>query len=248
MKDFQYEIFNSDLPFFSLKNNDLRIKEYRGFNFRITIKPSFNGLATMFDKDVWVYLILKMKNVRNKEKYYTFPVNFMPYNFFSKVHKTSGGKNYQLLKKSLSRLSGTIIRIEKIDSNRKKKIREFSFINGWYVINYKKRKTKFNKIKVIIPSWMIIGFLKTNTVYNFNEEYFKIRKMTDRRLYEIAEKFCNKKSQFSMNLYDLYLRSGSVGLLEMFKHSIKKISEKNSFPKYKIFLDSRKNLVFFSRI
>jgi len=60
--NFRDEMASMEHPFFALKGGDTRIREYVNGNINVTVRPAVGiGMATVFDKDVWIYAISKRK-------------------------------------------------------------------------------------------------------------------------------------------------------------------------------------------
>lgn len=57
---FRDEIASMEHPFFALKEGDIKTREYKNGNVTVTVTPNAYGLATVFDKDIWIYAISKL--------------------------------------------------------------------------------------------------------------------------------------------------------------------------------------------
>ncbi|HGJ5869578.1 replication initiator protein A, partial [Arsenophonus nasoniae] len=54
-------------------------------------------------------------------------------------------------------------------------------------------------------------------VLQISPDYFRIRKAIDRRIYEIARKHCGNQHEFIISLEKIYLKTGSVLSIRLFK-------------------------------
>lgn len=109
LSSFRDEIASMEHPFFALKGGDTKLRKYENGKVTIIVKPGSDGLATIFDKDVWIYAISKLQEAINHNETISRTVAFTPYDFFVTTNRDNGGKNYELLEKALSRLAGTSI-------------------------------------------------------------------------------------------------------------------------------------------
>lgn len=129
-----------EYPFFSLKRNE-KIRTYKDKNITIITKPNFDGTATIFDKDILIYAISKLKK-EIKEKKKNRIVVFSIYDFLLNTEKKIGGKTYKELKNALYRLSGTRIETKITHSKNKEEITEFGLIDSWKFFLKNKGKIK----------------------------------------------------------------------------------------------------------
>lgn len=242
---FRDEIKSMEHPFFALKGGDTRTREYSNKNIHITVRPAADiGLATIFDKDIWIYAISKLQEAINNHWPISNIISFTPYDFFITTNRNKSGRSYVELEKALSRLSGTRIKTNISHSNNKHEIIEFGLIDSWRIIVNIKKKTEIKTIEIKLSDWLYEAITKTK-VLRISTDYFRIRKAIDRRLYEIARKHCGNQSKFSISLEKLFRKTGSSTLPKYFTIVIKKLSISNDLPNYQIFFDQSKKIVTF---
>lgn len=248
IEDLYEGLINSKYPIFVLRSNDDKIRKYRDKKIEFILKPSLAGSATIFDKDVWIYSILQLKKFFNENEGISDSiVRFSPCKFFSATYRNSGGKNYHLLKKSLSRLKGTMIEISIFYNSIKKEIREVSFIDSWRILYRKKIKLYSEMIELKMPNWIARHVLSGKKIVCFNKEYFFIRKAVVRRLYEIVTLNSIKGKEYVVKLKDLYLNIGTTSLLKTFRYKIKRIELEGNIPGYYLRYDMKNELVYFTK-
>ena len=80
---------------------------------------------------------------------------------------------------------------------------------------------------------------------SIDKDYFKLRKPTERRLYELARKHCGNQVAWKIGIDKLKTKIGSNSHLNKLKFNIKKIAETNHLPEYNISIED--DIVFFSR-
>ncbi|WP_136132112.1 replication initiator protein A [Candidatus Pantoea edessiphila] len=245
LSGFRDELASMEHPFFALKGGDTRIREYRNGSTTVIVKPNADGLATIFDKDIWIYVISKLQESMNINKEISKIVCFTPYDFFITTNRTISGRTYQELEKALDRLQGTTIKTNIFYSKHKQEIMGFGLIDSWQILEEKKGKLDIGMVKVTLPDWLYQALYK-NKMLKISSDYFRIRKAIDRRIYEIARKHCGVQSEFSIALDKLHLKTGSTSLLKMFRHNIKQLVKTNDLPDYKIRYNTGEDMVIFS--
>lgn len=100
-------------------------------------------------------------------------------------------------------------------------------------------------VKITLPDWLYQGVVSYKKVLKTNQDYFRIRKPIDRRIYEIARKHCGDQHEFLISLEKLHLKTGSTALLKRFRHNIKELAKLNDLPDYEIFYCTEKDQVTF---
>ncbi|ARC54664.1 hypothetical protein AOQ88_00025 (plasmid) [Candidatus Riesia sp. GBBU] len=244
---FMDEMISMEHPIFSLMPKNKKIRKYRNKNMIVQIIPSLYGMATVFDKDVWIYSISKLKEDLKHGSTLNRTVSFVPYHFFRSTCRDSGGRSYRELEKSLSRLHGTKINTNfHFNISRNTTRTEFNLIDSWKIIERKNGNLKSKLIEIVLPIWIHRSILNSGLL-QINPKYFKIRKAINRRLYEIARKHCGNQSSFSIRLEKLHLKSGSFSNILSFKRQIKLISIENDLPDYEIFSDRFCSVVTFRK-
>ena len=81
-------------------------------------------------------------------------------------------------------------------------------------------------------------------VLTINRDYFRLGKPMERRLYEIARKFCGNQKSWSINLVNLMDKTGSTGTLRLFRSRMKIIVKDNHLPDYSIAMDDNDKVTF----
>lgn len=82
VSSFRDEIASMEHPFFALKAGDTKVREYKNGNVTVTVRSSVGiGLATIFDKDIWIYAISKLQEAINNSQPISRTITFTPYDF-----------------------------------------------------------------------------------------------------------------------------------------------------------------------
>jgi plasmid replication initiation protein len=240
---FKDDTASMEHPVFSLStkpDHRMLVYEYNGNSMKI--KPSYTGLATIYDKDILMYLTSSLMNAKNSGEKIAQRVRFTAYDYMVSTNRKSDGKTYIQLKDGLDRLSGTRIETN-IKTGDKEIIEEFGLIDSWKII----KETKDGKmiaVEVKLSDWFYNSIL-SNAVLSIDKDYFNLRKPTERRLYELARKHCGNQVAWKIKLENLKTKLGIISELRTLRFNIKKIVELNNLPEYNIAIED--DVVIFSR-
>ncbi len=81
---FRDELASMEHPFFGLKGGDTKVRVYKNSHVTLTIRPAAEiGLATVFDKDIWIYAISKLQQAIFEENRSAEPSPLLPMIFLS---------------------------------------------------------------------------------------------------------------------------------------------------------------------
>ncbi|OCG69512.1 RepB family plasmid replication initiator protein [Gilliamella sp. Occ3-1] len=238
------EIASMEHPFFALKAGDTSVREYKNGKTTVTIKPTVDGIATIFDKDIWIYAISKLQQVMNNGEKVDRKIYFTPYDFLVTTNRSTSGQAYKDLEKALSRLSGTRIKTNIKYSEDKQETIEFGLIDSWRILEEKKGKLDIGMVEVVLPNWLFEA-LEKKQILKISIDYFRIRKAIDRRIYEIARKHCGNQYDCEISLQKLHLKTGSTASKAEFKRSIKKLSKENNLPDYEVIFNNEREVITF---
>lgn len=230
-------------PVFSLSTKpDHRMLMYEYNGNTIKIKPSYTGLATIHDKDILLYLTSSLMNAKNNGEKISNRVRFTAYDYLISTNKTINGKSYVQLKDGLERLSGTRIETN-IKTSEKEVLSEFGLIDSWHIVKEGK-DGRMVAVEVVLSEWFFNSILG-NAVLSIDKDYFRLRKPTERRLYELARKHCGNQVTWKIGLDKLKDKIGSNSPLSKLRFNINKLAETNHLPEYNISMVD--DVVMFSR-
>lgn len=187
MTSFRDDMASMEHPIFALKSGDTKTRLYEYNNIKVEINPTRFGIATLHDKDIWIYCISKLMQGMFEGEEINRTVHFTAYDFLVTTNRGTGGREYELLKQSLERLSGTRITTT-IKTGGQEEYSGFGLIDSWKIIK-ENSNGKMIQLSVTSKSVLIIS-----------PKYFRLRKALDRRIYEIARKHCGRQSEFKINL------------------------------------------------
>ena len=227
-------------PFFCLS----KVPQKRAIKFvegavTVEVRPSDNGVATIYDKEILIYLAsLAIERLERGESF-DGVLTFTAYDFF-KLAGLAGasGKNYQRLAGSLDRLQGTQVRTT-IETGGVNIDGWFSWISEAQIIFSRDSagRRRARAFRVRITDWLVRAIVADGSVLSYDRSYFTLTAI-ERRLYEIARAGCVNGETLALRLDKLRERVGVTSPLKKFRQLLAQIAEKDELPGYRVvFLD-----------
>ena len=230
-------------PIFSLSTKpDMRIRKYENREKVLEVVPSGVGLATIHDKDVLIWAISKIVHAKNRGRPYSKEVRGSAHDLLSATNRPVTKLAYNRLKQAFTRLRGTTFVSNIPLGDNRKSTSIFGLVDSADFI-YNDKSDRLDEICVVLSDWLFEAVEKSE-VLSISEDYFLLRRPLERRIYEIARKFCGSQSQWKIGLDKLQLRTGSNAPLKKFRHNIRQIISDNNTPFYRIELTSDDTVVF----
>ena len=223
-----------EFPFFSLqKRPRLEPIDYQDDDIAISIQPGPKGIATIYDKDILIYLASIIAEQMNRGEEPERTVRFPAYDFLKTTSRGTGKRAYDLFLDALFRLRSTTITTS-IASGGRRERRGFGWIEDWRVLE---RHTSAGRMimagmEVTLNRWMHAAIVKDRRILTINPNYFLLTKGLERRLYEIARKHVGYQKAWYISLPRLAKKCGSEDTLRKFKFRLSQISEENKLPDY----------------
>jgi plasmid replication initiation protein len=265
------DIASMEFPVFSLsKNADTRVREYRRGNRYVRIAPSADGAATVFDKDLLLFVasqIVEQMNInkaRGDDRPVSRTVVVDSIDFLLATKRGDGSSQYERIVEMLRRLRGTTIETN-IATGGKTQTKGFALVDSYEVLSEKKTvKVKPNKVtgrdeevavsrvlsfKVTVSEWLYEG-LKNFEVLTLDRQYFSLTSSIERRLCEIARKHCGDQAIFKLDIDLLAGKVGTRGQRFKFRDQLRDVIATDSLPQYRMALDtgvSPDDVVFYTR-
>ncbi len=240
---FRSDIDSMALPLFALRGGDTKDILYDLGDTKISITPTSAGRATIHDKDLWIYAISKLMTAINEGKQPSRTIRFTVYDYLVTTNRGTSGRDYLQTHESLKRLKGTTISIESgSQETRDRKAMGFGLIESFNIVEEK--DGRMIRLEMTLPNWLYRS-IHPKGVLKISPDYFRIRKPLDRRIYEIARKFCGNQKEFRISLQNLYDRIGSKSTPRLFKFNLKTLVKVNDLPDYSIEFDDKKDMVTF---
>lgn len=237
------DLVSMEHPLFALKAGDKRVRTYEYKGTTVTVKPGYDGCATIHDKDIWIYCISQLMEAINRgRKNVSRTIHFTAYDFLIKTNRDTSGRAYERMAEALGRLSATRIETN-IETDGQRERSGFGLIDSWRVIE-RDNNERMVAIEVTLPEWLWRS-IKAKQVLTLSRDYFRIRKPLDRRIYELARKHCGVQPKWCVGISTLYEKSGSRDALRNFREAVKKLALSNELPGYRMSFDLEKDAVTF---
>lgn len=236
-------------PMFSLsKKPDRRIRHYEHNGNSITIAPGAYGLATIWDKDILIYLISQIVEGLNqgREDAKSRKVRFRVYDYLVTTNRPVGGEHYKRLEAGLDRLKGTSIKTNIVAGGTRMK-HAFGLIDDWRIIEKSPTNERMIAVEVTLSEWLY-NAVAAREVLTLNRDYFRLGGALERRLYEVARKHCGHQTKWIVGMEMLHRKSGAASPLKRFRHETKRIAVGDVIPDYRMRYDPETDqMMFYTR-
>jgi len=242
---FKDDMASMEHPLFALKAGDKRVRVYERNGTTVTVKPGYDGCATIHDKDVWIYCISQMVEAVNRGREdVNRVVRFTAHNFLVTTNRSVDGDGYKRMGDAIARLSATRIETN-IETAGVRERQGFGLVDSWRVIERDGDK-KMVAIEVTLPDWLYRSVM-AKQVLTLSRDYFRLRKPLDRRIYELARKHCGAQKQWTISVSVLHQKSGSTAPLRNFRVAVKALAESDQLPDYRLLFDAQADTATFVR-
>ena len=242
-------------PFYVLsKKPETTVRRYEHNGKWLEVIPSAKGQATIYDKDILIYVVSQIMHALNRGEAVGRRLQFNPRDLLIFVNRGTGGKDYDAFCEGLDRLMGTVIKTnittvgegpDRVELGEEEKQGWFHLIESAH-INRKNGDAggRILSAEIQISEW-IFNSIRRKSVLTLHRDYFRLRKPIERRVYEIARKMCGARPEFEIGLEKLLKRTGARTELKRFRHTVRDIATHNHLPDYQVFYDETRDMVIF---
>jgi plasmid replication initiation protein len=258
------DLASMEFPIFSLsKNKDLETREYRRGNRIVKIIPSSVGAATVFDKDLLLYIASQLIEAKNKGMPTSRTVVIDSCDFLIGTERGDGRASFERIVDLLNRLRGTTIQTN-IETGGVIQTEGFGLIDGYKISHEKKRTVKeadergkevtrhisrVLQFSVTVSEWLYNGLMNYE-VLTLDHAYFRLSRSIERRLYEIARKHCGDQPMWKINIDLLAEKIGTRVSRAKFRDELRQTIKADALPEYRLALDTAvkpTDVVFYTR-
>jgi len=242
--DVQGERTVAEFPFFGLtKKPQMTQMVFENGDARIEINPSKTGVATIWDKEILLYIASLMAERMERGERVDRVMSFTANDLFRVTSTNSSARSYVSLKASLARLQGTQI-ITNIETGGEGSDSAFS----WLLkadIKYTKTAAGDRRIKhieVMVCDWLYRAILQDRRIAAYHLGFCQLGPI-ERRLYELAKFNCVDEAGFGLDMELLAARVGCATNqrgLDSFKKQLREVTENQSLPEYLLRLTEEK--------
>ena len=225
-----------EFPFFSLQKQPRRTPMiYDDGKVQIRIDPGPKGIATIYDKDVLIYVASAINDRIERGLPVSRTVRFAAYDFLKATERGVTKDSYERFLDTLHRLRATTITTT-IKSGDQTERRGFGWVDNWRVVE---RKTKDGSVRmagieVTLNDWMFRAIVNDRRVLTINRDYFSLTMALERRLYELARKHVGRQPEWRISLERLHQKCGATDTLRKFKWRLKEVIDRDNIPDYRI--------------
>jgi plasmid replication initiation protein len=227
-----------EFPFFSLeKRPRMEPLVYDDSRVRIEVKPGASGLATIWDKDLLIFVTSLINDRLERGLKVSRTVTFSARELTTLIGRGTGAKVNKQIQDALLRLRSTTI-VTTIKSGDEEEDRGFGWIESWGIVRREGRDGKkvMAALEVTLNDWMFRAIVKDRRVLTISPAYFALTMGLEKRLYELARKHCGGQDRWAITLPKLAEKCGSSRELRKFKAELVGIIERNSLPEYALAL------------
>lgn len=221
-------------PFFALsKNAWMKPLSYNHADISIEVRPSANGVATIYDKEIVLYIasLMAAKIEAGEEVGQDFV--FTAHDLFSVTGSNHSARSYARLSEALERLQGTQIKTN-IEAGGEGEEGFFSWLSEAR-LHYSKTRTgerRLKAVKVRLCDWLYRAILRDRQVLNYATAYFQLGPI-ERRIYEVA-RATTEEGRLEVDLATFRLQIGYQNPVPNFRSAMKGIAGADAIPDYHV--------------
>jgi plasmid replication initiation protein len=227
-----------EFPFFSLeKRPRMEPLVYDDGKVQIRISPGEKGIATIWDKDLLIYIASLINDKLERGADVSRTVAFTAHDFLLLAQRGTSNASYEQFKDTLFRLRSTTITTS-IAAGEEREERGFGWIDNFRIVRREQRSGRkvMAAIEVTLNDWMFRAIVKDRRVLTISPAYFNLTMGLERRLYELARKHCGYQDRWAIGLPKLAEKCGSRRELRKLRAELASIVERDSLPDYTIML------------
>lgn len=226
-------------PFFSLSKSK-RMKPIEYVNEKdgifVTVQPHQEyGMATIWDADILIWAASVLADMKNRgTNDIPRELKFQPHDLLKAISRSTGGREYLLLRDGLERLKTTVVSTN-IRVSRGKKDSMFSWIDGWEdLLDVQTKESR--GMSLTVSDWFYRGVMEDGGILSIDPAYFSISGGRERWLYRVARKHAggNGANGFAISMPTLFEKSGAEGTYRRFKFEVFRIIERNNLPGFSL--------------
>jgi plasmid replication initiation protein len=220
-------------PFFALsKNAWMKPLAYATHDVSIEVRPSARGVATIYDKEIVLYIASLMASKLEQGLPVAQDFVFTAHDLFSVTGSNHSARSYARLADALERLQGTQIRTN-IEAGGEGEDGFFSWLSEARLQYARSRKgeKRLKAVKVRLCDWLFRAILRDRQVLDYAATYFQLGPI-ERRIYEVARSTCIEGEALEIDLQTFRLQIGFQNHLANFRVAMRQIVAEDSVPDY----------------
>ncbi len=221
-------------PFFALsKNAWMKPLSYQTETVTIEVRPSASGVATIYDKEIVLYIASLMAAKLEAGEDVAQDFVFTAHDLFSVTGSNHSARSYGRLSEALERLQGTQIKTN-IEAGGEGEEGFFSWLSE-AKLHYNKTRAgerRLKAVKVRLCDWLFRAILLDRHVLDYAAAYFQLGPI-ERRIYEVARS-TGDGDGFEIDLATFRLQIGYQNPLANFRAALRQIAGADTIPDYRL--------------
>lgn len=217
-------------PFFALsKGRWTKPLSYKTDTVSIEIVATSKGIATIYDKEVLLYIASLMVAKLDAGRQVSQDFYFTAHDLFRVTGVNGSARSYARLSDALERLQGTQIKTD-IEAGGEGQAGFFSWLSEAQ-LQYTRTRTgekRLKAVKVRLCDWLYRAILRDRRVLEYAPSYFQLGPI-ERRLYEVARSAC-AQGTVTFDIEELRLQLGYQSSTKHFRYELKRIADDNTIP------------------
>lgn len=221
-------------PFFSLSKSRRVVPiYYRAGEVELQVHAvAEHGMATIWDADVLIWVASQILAAQDRGLTTSRFFRFTPYQLLSGIGRTTGARNYFLIKNALMRLQSTAIHTT-IRHGEYWRRQQFSWINEWEELAT--RSGRVEGMEFVLPEWLYQGIIDRRLVLAIDPDYFRLTGGIERWLCRVARKHAGRQTNgWRFELKHLHAKSGSLARYSDFALDLRAIARRQPLPGYRL--------------
>ncbi len=223
-------------PFFALaKTAWMKPLTYQTDTVSIEVRPSASGVATIYDKEIVLYIASLMAAKLEAGEQVGQDFVFTAHDLFSVTGANHSARSYNRLSEALERLQGTQIKTN-IEAGGEGEEGFFSWLSE-AKLHYSRTRTgerRLKAVKVRLCDWLFRAILLDRHVLDYAHAYFQLGPI-ERRIYEVARSTV-ENGPIELDLATFRLQIGYQNPLANFRSAMKQIAGTDAIPDYDVAL------------
>lgn len=223
-------------PFFALsKNAWMKPLGYEHGPVSIEVRPSAKGVATIYDKEIVLYIASLMVSKLEAGEEIAQDFVFTAHDLFSVTGANHSARSYARLSEALERLQGTQVKTN-IEAGGEGEEGFFSWLSEAR-LHYTKTRSGERRLKAVrvrLCDWLYRAILRDRQVLDYAATYFQLGPI-ERRIYEVA-RAGSEDGRMEADLATFRLQIGYQNPLPNFRSALKAIAETGAIPDYDLAL------------
>jgi plasmid replication initiation protein len=221
-------------PFFALaKTRWMKPLTYTTEQVSIEVRPSASGVATIYDKEIVLYIASLMAAKLEAGETVGQDFIFTAHDLFTVTGSNHSARSYARLSEALERLQGTQIKTN-IEAGGEGEEGFFSWLSE-AKLHYSRSRSgerRLKAVKVRLCDWLFRAILLDRHVLDYATAYFQLGPI-ERRIYEVARS-TDEGDGLDLDLATFRLQIGYQNPIANFRAALKQIAGCDAIPDYRI--------------